>query len=742
MPDTALNDAAPSKAASVPVAAVPRTGALDVVVDRLMDPITRDHGIEPDEFAPDPVPEAADAGAGDEHVPQTGPRLDDLTEVAAYVMLRRALAAKPGLRAEAREPGAVVVVEVPDAEWVDPTAEAWRCLVRDTEDVPQDGDDGHDRPYQRRPDVAPAWSEFRRDGLSRTHKPDEGNGAVRMTLAAGRPIYGFSPFPGRNMPSDLMRAATAKVVIGPLDSEALAEVAAMVTGAKPVVRTVPAEVAALVSAGDLWLARRPGQDADGYLERLTALASRRRVARAVTLDDLHGMDEAVRWGRDLKRDLTDYASGALPWREVDRGTVLVGPTGTGKTTFARALAAHCGVPLVTASLAEWQGSKDGHLGTLLGAMRATFDAARKAAPCILLVDEIDSFGDRTSFRHRERDYSIQVVNAFLEELDGARGRDGVVVVGCCNDASRLDPAILRPGRLERLIRIPTPDRAALAAILRHHLGADLLGADLTGLALNGLGATGAEAERWVRGMRRRARHEGREPTLADLETEMRGGGQRLPDYALRRTAVHEAGHAVVTALGRPGALVSASIQRRGNIMGRVVWADRPGADSVLTRALLGAMLCEAMAGRAAEEELLGEVSAGSGGGLDSDLAAATRLATVAVTALGLDHGGGALVWRGMPEVADVPEILAARPDVARRVSDMLDAAYAEARAVVRRRRTAVERLTELLMAREVVEGAEIEGLVAACRAGTDRPGAGRRTRCPARPANVVAGAWR
>ncbi|MFD1112097.1 ATP-binding protein [Pseudoroseomonas ludipueritiae] len=78
--------------------------------------------------------------------------------------------------------------------------------------------------------------------------------------------------------------------------------------------------------------------------------------------------------------------------------MLVGPTGTGKTTFARALAAQCGVPLVTGSLGQWQGAKDGHLGTTLGAMRETFEAARKAAPCVLLVDEIDGFGDVTVSR--------------------------------------------------------------------------------------------------------------------------------------------------------------------------------------------------------------------------------------------------------------------------------------------------------------------------------------------------------
>src|SRR3546814_617433 len=158
--------------------------------------------------------------------------------------------------------------------------------------------------------------------------------------------------------------------------------------------------------------------------------------------------------------------GGLRWEDVDCGVLLSGPTGVGKTMFAGALARTCGCPLVSASLGEWQAA--GHLGDLLKAMRRTFDEARKCAPCILFIDEIDSFGDRAAFDRHHRDYGIPLVNAFLEELDGVRGRAGVVVVGATNDPERIDPAIRRPGRLDRTIELGLPDAEALQERSEEH----------------------------------------------------------------------------------------------------------------------------------------------------------------------------------------------------------------------------------------------------------------------------------
>ena len=174
-----------------------------------------------------------------------------------------------------------------------------------------------------------------------------------------------------------------------------------------------------------------------------------------TLDDLHGLGEAGEWGRELATDLADWKAGKIGWEDVDRGILLSGPPGTGKTTFAGALARTCGVHLVLGSLGRWQAK--GHLGDLLKAMRAAFDEARKNAPSIIFLDEIDAFGDREKFSDHNAQYNTEVVAALLECIDGVEGREGVVVVGACNRPHRLDAALVRAGRLDRHVRIPLPD---------------------------------------------------------------------------------------------------------------------------------------------------------------------------------------------------------------------------------------------------------------------------------------------
>src|SRR6476619_8500849 len=123
------------------------------------------------------------------------------------------------------------------------------------------------------------------------------------------------------------------------------------------------------------------------------------------LEQLSGRAEARAWGEALKQDLDDYRAGRIAWSEVDPGLVLEGEPGTGKTTFVTALAATCKVPLIATSYAEWQRSKDGHLGDVLGAMHNAFKLAKKHAPCILFIDEIEAVSSRKAGGHNERWYT-------------------------------------------------------------------------------------------------------------------------------------------------------------------------------------------------------------------------------------------------------------------------------------------------------------------------------------------------
>lgn len=254
--------------------------------------------------------------------------------------------------------------------------------------------------------------------------------------------------------------------------------------------------------------RRASSAADAIrrLETVSPDASERRplVERTLRLDELHGYGLAKEWGEQLAKDLEAWRTGQLKWSDVDRGLLLSGPPGVGKTIFARALAGFCGVNFVATSVVQWQAK--GHLGDLLKAMRSDFALAIEMAPTILLLDELDSIGNRETFSGEYASYSIQIVNALLEALDGSANRDGLVVIGATNFPDKIDAAVRRPGRLDRHVAIGMPSEADRLAIVGQMLGDDVP-SDIQFLGPATEGMAGADLARMVRDARKLARRQ-------------------------------------------------------------------------------------------------------------------------------------------------------------------------------------------------------------------------------------------
>jgi len=194
--------------------------------------------------------------------------------------------------------------------------------------------------------------------------------------------------------------------------------------------------------------------------------------RVLFVETLAGYGPARGWALDLKADLLLWKQGKLRWDEMSTKLLLSGPPGTGKTTFARALCNTLQVPLLATSVAHWL--EPGYLGEVLRRMSGAFALAGDRAPTILFIDEIDNIGVRQGAGSRNYDdYWSSLINRMLELLDGASKTEGIIVVGATNLPERIDPALLRSGRLETHVQIPMPDMEALVGIIGHHLGSDL-----------------------------------------------------------------------------------------------------------------------------------------------------------------------------------------------------------------------------------------------------------------------------
>lgn len=593
-----------------------------------------------------------------------------IADALALACLRAALPAD--LRRRMKRGDAVaVVVQVPAADWCDALARAVRKGAVRTVSLARDGSS-------------------RRD-----HDPARGNDGVAADLARGSSVIGVSQEPQRFLPSTLIAVADAQVQVRAPDGKVLRSLLRKCTSGR-----IPDALPDVSMLGfhEIVACFRSGAAARDVVDRLAAVTKRKAVDQmgdGPSLQDLPWVPAgAMLWGVSLAAAVAAHRAGAA-WPK-DSTALFHGPPGTGKSLLARALARSCGLNFIATSPSEWFRNTTG-LNDVVTAFMRSWDAARAARPALYFIDEIDGLPDRSKLDADRLSWWAPLLDAVLLALSGGPDseRDGLVICAATNHPDKLDPALLRPGRIGRLIEIGPPDAAGLAAVLRHHLGSALTGVDLVTAASLAPGTTPAQAAQWADDALRLARDAGRAPTLDDLLRVVAPPDYRSP--ADRRiAAVHEAGHCVAY-LDAGLIIASTSIVVRGDAGGETRAAGRPSMFP--TRADLDACVALLLAGRAAEEVVLGAASTGA----VVDLAVATR-------ALADGHGshglGDTLLHRSDPARA-----MAFDHALRAAVEADLRRLHARALDLIRRRRADVERIADALLDRRFLTGDDVAALL-------------------------------
>jgi cell division protease FtsH len=442
-----------------------------------------------------------------------------------------------------------------------------------------------------------------------------------------------------------------------------------------------------------------------------------------TFADVAGVEEAKFELQEVVSFLKDPKSYGRLGAHVPKGILLVGPPGTGKTLLARAVAGEAGVAFFSISGSEFV---EMFVGVGAARVRDLFEQARKAAPCIIFIDELDALGrSRSPGAFGGYDEKEQTLNQLLTELDGFDPSAGVILLAATNRPEILDPALLRAGRFDRQVLVDRPDKSGRVAILKVHVRKITLASDvdLDNIAALTPGFTGADIanlvnEAAIAATRRNASEVSFEDFTVAIERMVAGIEKRsrvLNKEERRRVAYHEMGHALVAA-SLPGVdpVQKVSIIPRGvGALGYTM--QRPTEDRFLLSASeLKNRIAVLMGGRASEELIFaGDVSTGAA----DDLQRATEIAMEMVTKYGMNSTVGQRTYAPRPKMflpaMQDPAVGAAEEtgreiDVA--VRDLVEAGGVAARAILERRRSDLEAGVELLMARETLTAEDFAAL--------------------------------
>jgi SpoVK/Ycf46/Vps4 family AAA+-type ATPase len=562
-----------------------------------------------------------------------------------------------------------------------------------------------------------------RDGADRTENARFGNEDVVDAIASGRSVIGISHAPEQLLPTSLTAAPDFRVVVAPLTGAVVASVVKLMTRSRGR-RAVPDVLAARLDPADLVVACRPGSTASACHDRLALVASARGHIPAEpvqSFETLSGLGDAREWALSLRNEIRRYADGTMGgWKNfAESGVLAVGPPGCGKSLAARAIAAGCGIPIVQSSYGMWQSAGDGTLGPTIAEMRRSLQEAKRLAQPVSLYfcDELCSLPDRRTADPRNRPYFTAVVNAVLAEVEAA-SRPGVILMGAVNDDSVLDPALVRPSRFgDRILRFspPTTENDILG-IFKTHLGAELATADLSACARAALGLTGAEIANLINRGRRRARSENRALSRPDLLAEFMPPETRSASD-IWRVAIHESAHACAAAFLAHENVAYLTIIPQGAVAGRALASAHrtqfPLCDDIETRVMV------VMAGRAAEEVLLGQASTSAGGPRGSDLSRGSAL----VAAMHLSWGFGETRLYRAPS-SECASLLEGDAALRRTVQADIDRIYARTCAFARANETSIRILAARLLDARVLDGREVARVLAGAPGGRARASAG------------------
>ncbi|MHB1132398.1 MAG: ATP-dependent zinc metalloprotease FtsH [Chloroflexota bacterium] len=442
-----------------------------------------------------------------------------------------------------------------------------------------------------------------------------------------------------------------------------------------------------------------------------------------TFGDVAGADEAKEELAEVVDFLKHPEKYAALGARIPKGLLMVGPPGTGKTLLARAVAGEAGVPFLSISGSEFV---EMFVGVGAARVRDLFEQARKNAPCIVFIDEIDAVG-----RHRGagigggNDEREQTLNQILVEMDGFDTRTNIIVVAATNRPDVLDQALMRPGRFDRQILLDRPDRVGRLAIMRVHARGKPIdeSVDLEGLARSTAGFSGADLENLLNeaallAARRNAHTVGHEDLQEAMDRVVAGPrrkGRVMSQREKAITAYHEAGHALVAhVLPNVDPVSKITIVSRGQMGGytRIV----PAEDRHLfTRSEFKETLAWALGGWAAEQTVFGEMSTGA----SNDLERATEIARRMVTEYGMSERlgpvalgrreGMAYLGRDGGEQRNYSNEVAFQID--QEVRTLMEEASESAQRILRERRATMMAMAEFLIEEETLEGAKLEAVL-------------------------------